>query len=331
MSATVTPEKILGELEKLWASQGKEGQAEGGAGVLRACSMTLVVMTEEGDDAAALGETLAALMPEHPARAIVIRLRGAGERALTERVYQQCWMPFGQRRQICCEQIEITASDAALPDLPSVVLPLTMPDLPVMLWCRSARLAQMPEFRAIAAIATKVVVDSAGFADPVDALWRLADAARRGLLLGDLSWTRLTRWREMLSHVFENRDYLPRLAGVSSVRIVSGDESVVSAWYMGAWLVNALSDLGMNVKPNVVREAGHSLLRVELAGESFRAEVARQDGRLVVTVNAVSHCTSLPQPSDYLLMREELRIVRRDTVFERTVASAARLAYPTDK
>src|ERR1700694_2232971 len=156
MSATVTPEKILGELEKLWASQGK---AEGGAGVLRACSMTLVVMTEEGDDASALGETLAALMPEHPARAIVIRLRGAGERALTERVYQQCWMPFGQRRQICCEQIEITASDAALPALPSVVLPLTMPDLPVMLWCRSARLAQMPEFHAIAAVATKVVVD----------------------------------------------------------------------------------------------------------------------------------------------------------------------------
>ena len=56
-------------------------------------------------------------MPEHPARAIVIRLRGAGERALSERVYAQCWMPFGQRRQICCEQIEITASDAALADL----------------------------------------------------------------------------------------------------------------------------------------------------------------------------------------------------------------------
>jgi hypothetical protein len=26
-------------------------------------------------------------------------------------------MPFGQRRQICCEQVEITASDAALADL----------------------------------------------------------------------------------------------------------------------------------------------------------------------------------------------------------------------
>ena len=114
MSATVAPDRILKELPPLGTQEGKQGDA----GVLRACSMTLVVLAEEADDAAALGETVAALMPEHPARTILIRLRGEGERALSERVYQQCWMPFGQRQQICCEQIEITASDAALADLP---------------------------------------------------------------------------------------------------------------------------------------------------------------------------------------------------------------------
>src|SRR5438046_9676040 len=30
-------------------------------------------------------------MPEHPARSILIRVRADGERALSERVYQQCW------------------------------------------------------------------------------------------------------------------------------------------------------------------------------------------------------------------------------------------------
>src|SRR5581483_8635333 len=124
MSATVAPEKILKELANLWVSLGKQSEGESGAGVLRACSMTLLVLTEQSDDLMALGETIAALMPEHPARAIVVRLSGAGERGLTERVYSQCWMPFGQRRQICCEQVEITASDAALRDLWSVVLPL---------------------------------------------------------------------------------------------------------------------------------------------------------------------------------------------------------------
>src|SRR5436190_14878262 len=157
MSTTVAPEKILRELSQLWSAEAKQGEA----GVLRACSMTLVVLAEESDDASALGETIAALMPEHPARAILIRLRGGGERELTERVYQQCWKPFGQRQQICCEQIELTASDAALADLPSVVLPLAVPDLPVILWCRSARLRRMAQFCEIAKMSSKVVLDSA--------------------------------------------------------------------------------------------------------------------------------------------------------------------------
>ena len=47
-------------------------------------------------------------------------------------------------------------------------------------------------------------------------------------------------------------------------------------------------------------------------------------------VDGAENCTNLPQPSDYLMMREELGIVRRDAVFERALASAARLAYATD-
>src|SRR2546425_4589855 len=130
MTAVLAPEQILKELSDLWVSLGKQGHAESGGGVLRACSMTLVVLADMSDDTGALGETVAALMPEHPARAIVVRLQGAGEAALGARVYSQCWMPFRERRQICCEQIEITAPDAALADLPALILPLAATDLP---------------------------------------------------------------------------------------------------------------------------------------------------------------------------------------------------------
>jgi hypothetical protein len=111
----VAPEQILKELADLWDS-GKQGQAEGGAGVLRACSMTLLVLAEASDDAHGLGETIAALMPEHPARAIVVRLSGAGDPfAGRARVFAML-DAVRQRRQICCEQVEITVSDAALAD-----------------------------------------------------------------------------------------------------------------------------------------------------------------------------------------------------------------------
>jgi glucose-6-phosphate dehydrogenase assembly protein OpcA len=320
----VAPEHVLRELADLWVTLG----AEGGAGVLRACTMTLVVLEEASGDAAALGETIAALMPEHPARTIVVKLSGAGERALAERVYAQCWMPFGGRRQICCEQIEITASDAALADLPSVVLPLKAPDLPVIVWSRSARLFEMPLYGAIARMANKVVVDSAGFADPKRALRLLAETAR--VPLADLAWTRLTRWREMLARLFENRDYLAKLARISSVRVVYNAEFSTAAWYMGAWIGDALRDAGVSAKIVVGAGPGPAPLSLELAGGGFRVALERQQDRLVVAVDDAKSCTNLPQPSDYLMMREELGIVRRDAVFERALASAARLAYATD-
>ena len=189
MPPTIEPEKILKELAALWADSGKQGQAESGSGVLRACSMTLLVLAEASEDTQDLGETIAALMPEHPARAVLVRLSGGGDRSLTERVYSQCWMPFGQRRQICCEQIEITVSDAAMEDLRSVVLPLVVADLPLIVWCRSTRLVAMPEFGAIAAHGAKVIFDSADVPEPAGFLQRAETAIGRGVMLADLAWT----------------------------------------------------------------------------------------------------------------------------------------------
>ena len=329
MSATLAPDRILRELADLWVATGQAEQAEAGAGVLRACAMTLIVLAEETEDMSGLGETIAALMPEFPARTILIRLGGTGEPALTERVYSQCWMPFGQRRQICCERIEIAASDASLADLPSVLLPLVAPDLPVLLWWRSPRLVGTPEYRNLAGIASKTIVDSASFPDRKTALPLLVEMAHGQTVLGDLSWTLLTRWREMLSGVFESRECLARLPEIASVVVAFGGERPpVFAWYMGAWVANALADAGVHAcltwqpRPELAGRA----LRVELSGGDFRVSLERNDDRLTIRAGALSHCTNLSQPTDYLLMHEELGIVRRDPIFDRTLASAARLA-----
>jgi glucose-6-phosphate dehydrogenase assembly protein OpcA len=307
---TISPDRILKELAQLWKNEG----AESGTSVLRACAMTLIVVADES--AAAIGETIAALMPEHPARAIHIRIGGSG-RALSERVYQQCWMPFGQRRQVCCEQVEITAADDALGDLPSVVLPLAVADLPVILWCRSPRLLGMPEFRQMAAIATKVIVDSSAMPDPQQALRRMASVVARGVPVADLAWTRLTRWRETLSQVFENRERLAQLGESARVTIDHGPGNETAARYMGAWIQSALP-------AEVSLRAAGERLRVELVGENLRVELACNDGALTVKVNELEHCAGLSQATDYLLLREELRIVRRDPIFERTLEAAAK-------
>src|SRR5437016_137638 len=151
MGATIQPDRILQELSELWVSLGKPSDGES-TGVLRACAMTLVVVAEAQEDAAEVGETLALLMRDHPSRAVVVRVRDSQEAELEARVFAQCWKPFGQRRQICCEQIEISTSNSSLADVPAVVLPLVVADLPVILWFRPPRLLASPALQGLARI-----------------------------------------------------------------------------------------------------------------------------------------------------------------------------------
>lgn len=341
-AGTIAPDKILRDMADLWVSLGKPGdgkqsegkQGENDAGVLRACSMTLVVAAEESDDAQKIGETLAALMPEHPSRAIVIRFRAADQRSLAARVIAQCWMPFGHRQQICCEQIEVTASDASLPDLAPVVVPLRVPDLPVILWCRSPRVFHLPEFAALAAITQKVVLDSASFSDQAAAVRELSQTAAAGCLLADLSWTRLTRWRELIAQIFENRAQLASLPQVSDILISHrGSTRPATALYMAAWLLDGLARVGAHPRIEFRSDGGEPVWRlslVELRAQGCTdaiASISLAEGAAaeVRSGDLVSKAL-LPALDDYALMRDELSIPGRDPEFERVLAAAAKLA-----
>ena len=335
MSATIQPEKILRELSELWVSLGKDAGHGQASGVLRACSMTLVTLVEEAEDPADVWSTVAALMPEHPSRAIVIRFRPSAERELASRVFSQCWMPFGHRRQICCEQIEITASDASLSDLAAVVLPLAVADLPVILWCRSPRLFSLPDFAQLAKIAHKLVVDSAVFADPAQALALIGAHSRSGQILGDLAWTRLTRWRGLVAQIFEGRQYLARLPEIAEIRIsFGGAVAPTEAYYLAAWLLDCLEKVGARARTSWVASpeapAGQ-LARIELLGGqaprvsiSVAGDLAHQTA--LVQVDSLSSRTMFPPDNDYVLLREELSISSRDPVYDKSRAGAARLA-----
>lgn len=330
-AGTISPERVLHEMADLWVSLGKQG--EGDAGVLRACSMTLIVAAEESDDAQAIGETLAALMPEHPSRAMVIRFGGA-DGTLSARVFAQCWMPFGHRQQICCEQIEIMAADSSLTDLAAVVLPLTVPDLPVIVWCRSPRLFQLEAFAKLAAIAHKVVVDSGVFPDQAAALQELAKAVEGGRMLADLAWTRLTRWREIIAQIFENRCHLLELPSVSDVVVTyRTGKTPTTAYYLAAWLLDGVGKIGVHAKARFASEDGEQTGRLRLvelrAADKPEpiASISFVEGHAAeVRSGGLVSKALLPPLTDYALMREELSIPGRDPAFEHALAGAAKLA-----
>jgi glucose-6-phosphate dehydrogenase assembly protein OpcA len=319
--ATIDPEKIRQELSDLWVTLAKDEEA----GVLRACSMTLVAGVDERDDPSQIGETLASLMREHPSRAIVIRLRETEEPVLTSRVFAQCWMPFGHRRQICCEQVEITASDISMADVPAVVLPLAVADLPVVLWCRSARLFNLPAFAGLGAIANKIIVDTAGFADRAAALEQVQALAGKQRV-ADLSWTRLTRWRELIAQIFENRCCLAELGEMARVRIVYESEAPpVSAFYMGAWLMGCLQAAGARAVL-VWEKSGASSIVLETR-EGVHTSIRQADETTIeMRVRNQESRTVFPPVDDYSLLREELSIPGRDPVYEAALGGAVEIS-----
>ncbi|HUS05069.1 MAG TPA: glucose-6-phosphate dehydrogenase assembly protein OpcA [Bryobacteraceae bacterium] len=324
----VQPEKILKDLGKLWVDLGKQDEN----GVLRACAMTFIVVAEEKQDAALIGETIAALMHEHPSRAIVIRVRENGGGFLEARVLAQCWMPFGGRQQICCEQIEITASSSSFADVPTVIRGLTVPDLPVVLYCPSARLCRTQGFQSLLPLATKLIIDSGTLPVESRLLEYLAELPKHGVRKSDLAWARLTPWRDAIAQIFEDPANLRRIYEIQEISILYAyTDDPIPVYYLAGWFMHVL---GASVHLKVARGVGPayaSIAKVAFMGLRFEASVELVSPTSVeMKVNSVEQHVVFPETTDYEVLREELAIVGRDPVYEDVLGLANLLARPSD-
>jgi glucose-6-phosphate dehydrogenase assembly protein OpcA len=306
----VKPDKLLRDLADIWlALASADTGHDSGSGVLRACSMTLVVLVDQEDDPLQLGETLALLMRSHPSRAIVIRLSESSDR-LEGHVLAQCWKPFGHSQQICCEQIELVVSVNRLADIPSIVSPLTVPDLPTVVWFRSSRIANAPDISGILALGNKLIVDSARSGSP--SFGDIRTLAASGFIVGDLAWTRLTALRQLIAQLLEGRD----AATVKNVVIEHcGPEAGAEARYLQAWLRSSLKQASIDLHRN--GEPGPGNIRK-----------LRIDPDIVIAVSTscadyesglLRQRANLSSGAEDALLDEELGIVRRDPTFERTL------------
>lgn len=312
-TSTVQPEKILKDLAALWGTMSK-GESQGvNSGVLRACAMTLVVATEGESDAIATGETLAELMHDHPSRAIVLRpIEEQGK--LDARVFAQCWMPFGKRQQICCEQIEISASTDRVNEVYSTILGIMAPDLPVVLWIRGGIWLECEGFVNLLKLAQKVIVDSSQ-GGSLAMIRRLQPQVK---LLGDLAWTRLTSFREVIAHTLEDHRMLGDLPRVTSI-VVEYSSHPVSAAYLGGWLQTASPNAQVEIR---VKAGVHDSVRLTGEGVDIFVEFGPT---VFFRINGYDHRAVLPVPSEVNVMREELSVLERDQVFRAALERAEKL------
>jgi glucose-6-phosphate dehydrogenase assembly protein OpcA len=303
-TTTVNPEKVLKDLRELWAQLAREQES----GVLRACAMTLVVIAEGDADAEEVRKTLGVLMHDHPSRAIVLKASEGAE--MSARVFAECWMPFGGHQQICSEGIELTADAANLGEVAQLMLPLIVPDLPVVLWCRGSRFFSTRYFDPLFPLAHKIVVDSATAKNPKGAIAVLKELQLRGQRLADLEWTRLTGWRQALANVFDDAPM-----DIAEARIGYSGAMSTGILYFMRWLERAVP--GVHVETESVAGNTAGIRSIALSGKGGNVTLIAGDNNLVeVCCGPRTSHMLLPASDLEAVMRAELSISGQDAVFE---------------
>ena len=274
----INVDAIERELTALWQ---QASQDEEHGGITRASMFNLLVYVSSRTEAGKLDEMLTDITAARPCRAILIVADGdTPEETLTAEVTYRCTLPSASSKQVCCEQVTITAGGAQVDEVPSAIAPLLISDLPVYLWWHAVpKLADKSMFRRLVDLSDRVVIDSAHFRDPEADLARMAAVLTetpRWTALSDLNWARLTAWRALLAGFYDIADYRPLLNRLKRVTVKYAPEATDSAviparaLLLGGWLA---SRLGWSVQPGTAnRTTASASLEFSIDGRSFGLE-----------------------------------------------------------
>jgi glucose-6-phosphate dehydrogenase assembly protein OpcA len=268
--------------------------------------LTLIIVTDESAQYDAVRAATEAAR-EHPCRVLTVISRDA--RGSSSRLDAEIRMgETGPGETVLLRMYGPLALHAD-----SVVVPLLMPDTPVVTWWPGGRVPKSPSEDPLGRLAQRRVTDSYAARDRLGTLARLATVYRPGDT--DFTWTRLTSWRSLLAAALD-QDHDEIVSGE-----VSAEPDSPSAELLAAWLAVRL---GVPVSRTV--SEGPGITGVRLTAVSGDLEVSRPDGR-VATLSRPGQpdrqvsLVRRPLPE---LLAEELRRLDPDEVYREAAARFAK-------
>ncbi|MFI1508540.1 glucose-6-phosphate dehydrogenase assembly protein OpcA [Streptomyces sp. NPDC020597] len=268
--------------------------------------LTLVVVTDEENAYDAL-KAAGDASHEHPSRTLVVikrvsrSSRGRTQSRLDAEVRLGADAGSGETVIL---RLYGEVSDHAQ----SVVLPLLLPDAPVVVWW-SVDAPRDPAGDPLGALGQRRVTDSYTAEKPVDELRSRAESYEPGDT--DLAWARITPWRSMLAAALDQ----------VSCEIVSaevaGEESNPSVELLAMWLADRLH---VHVRRAVSAGPGLTQVRMETTGGPITLH--RSDGAMATLAlpGQPDRAVALKRRETSELLAEELRRLDPDD----TYASALR-------
>jgi glucose-6-phosphate dehydrogenase assembly protein OpcA len=193
----------------------------------------------------------------------------------------------------------------------SVVMPLLVPDTPVVTWWPRGGPA-VPSGDPLGLLAQRRVTDAASAREPAKALAGLAVGYRPGDT--DLSWTRATTWRSVLAATLDQPH------GEISGGSVAAEPGNPTADLLAAWLA---SRLGTPFSRD--ESGGPGITEVRFVTSDGHITITRPDGRTATLSrpDQPERRVALHRRDTADLLAEELRRLNPDEVYGETLASFA--------
>ncbi len=265
---------------------------------------TLVVVAELAEYDRALAACLQAGR-EHPSRILLV----TNGRARTDRLDASIRAGEDAPGEI----VSLKFHGALQQHRDSVVLPLLLPDLPVIVWW-PGRSPKTPGQDPVGRLGNRRITDAMGDPDPLSAL----EVRARNYCPGDtdLTWTRLTRWRGLLAAALDAYPMDVTRATVSAA------PANAAGTLLAAWLSDRL-----DVPVTVDRQRpGVGITGVSLGGGEDEIRVVRTDGNLASfsAPGLPQRLVALPRRDLNTLLTEELRRLGDDPIYAEAMSSLVR-------
>ncbi|QXJ19998.1 glucose-6-phosphate dehydrogenase assembly protein OpcA [Actinomadura graeca] len=195
----------------------------------------------------------------------------------------------------------------------SVVVPLLMPDTPVVTWWPGGQVPKHPAKDPLGRLAQRRVTDSYAARDRLGTLAQLAEGYRPGDT--DFTWTRLTSWRSLLAASLD-QDHDEIVSG----EVVAEPDSP-SAELLAAWL-----SIRLGVAVGRTVSEGPGITGVKLATSGGDIVIDRPDGRVATLCRPgqPDRQVSLVRRPMAELLAEELRRLDPDEVYQEAAARFAK-------
>jgi glucose-6-phosphate dehydrogenase assembly protein OpcA len=274
--------------------------------------LTLVIVTDDGSGIEDSIEAANAASREHPCRVIVL---ARGQRRAAPRLDAQIRVggDAGASEVIVLRGYGPLAADEAGAGM---VMPLLLPDAPVVAWWPTEAPA-VPSEDAVGRLAQRRITDALSSKNPL----RAFEQRRGNHVAGDtdLTWTRLTSWRALLATALDAPPHEPVTGAVVAGESVSPSTDLIAGW------------LAVRLDAKVKRspaESGPGLVSVRLDRRSGPVELVRPDGKVgtLRQPGQPDRLVALARREVRDCLAEELRRLDPDEIYGAALGGVGRIA-----